>query len=125
MAKIKTYVHVRDLNENEKCAPQAKIILQVIKAAGEAGIERKALIETLGSMVGTTLTTTQGVDRIFGFYRKPLLASGVISEVVTEVEKPKAEESAEGAEAPAKKKRAPKPKPEAPPAKVAPPVEQA
>lgn len=100
--EVKTQVFslVRDLTDSDKCPPQARAIVSILKAHGKA-ISRKDLLEAM--KVTGVITTTQSIERIFGFYRPRLVDMGVMKEDVhishVEVEVP---------DKPAKEPKAPK-----------------
>lgn len=100
--EVKTQVFslVRDLTDSDKCPPQARAIVGILKAHGKA-ISRKDLLEAM--KVTGVITTTQSIERIFGFYRPRLVDMGVMKEDVhishVEVEVP---------DKPAKEPKAPK-----------------
>jgi hypothetical protein len=89
---------LRELTDKDKCPPQAKVIVTILKAAGKP-MSRADLIAEL-SKPGV-LTTRQTPERIFGFYRPRLIEMGMLkeSQVATEVE-------VEVAEKPAKAEKA-------------------
>lgn len=93
-----TYTFVKNPGEKEKLAPQARIILGHIEAAGKAGIERKALCELLDADVKAgKLETRQETSKLVGFYQKPMEEAGLINiERVKAEPKPKAEPKAKG-----------------------------
>jgi hypothetical protein len=72
------FMYVQDLT---KGAPQAKMIVEILKGAGKKGLTRKELCE---AMVGKVVTR-QPQSRILGYYQKDLVASGAISLTKTEV----------------------------------------
>ncbi len=78
---IKKFALARELNDSDKCPPQAKVVVAAVKALGGKA-ERAAIIDELKK--GGTLTTTQTVERIFGFYRPRLIDMGVLKEEVEE-----------------------------------------
>ena len=105
------YVSGRDLAPSEKCPPQAKLILDIVKAGG-GKIEREALLALLkrppnpAAPIEGGLTTTQTAERILAFYRPKYKQNGTLSEVkeVSEIEvevpdKPAPPTPAEGAPA--------------------------
>ena len=86
--KKKVYSTPKEIGANEKCPPQAKLILDTIKAAG-GKVEREALLNLLKRPVEQGgLKTNQTAERILGFYRPKLVALGVLKEEteVTEIE---------------------------------------
>lgn len=96
---------LRTLNEGEKTAPQAKVIIDVIAEKFGVGkeVERAEVIKTIEE--SGLLKTRQPVDRIIAYYQKPLRLEGII-EVIKPVvekkekaEKPKKEKSVAEAEA--------------------------
>lgn len=62
----------RELASDEKLTPQAKQMVQLIKDAMPAGIDRKTLVEQLTPIV----KTRQPVERIIGFYAQTLGPKG-------------------------------------------------
>lgn len=101
--KKKVYSVLKDVGENDKCPPQAKLILNTIKAAG-GKMSREDLIAALKRAPEQGgLKTTQTPERILGFYKPKLETDGYIqedsvSEMVT----------VEVADKPAKAPKAPK-----------------
>ena len=86
--KNKTYTVLRPVADNEKCPPQAKVILDTITELG-TDVPRADLLKALSRPVEEGgIKTNQTVERILGFYRPRLVAMGVLreDEVVTEVE---------------------------------------
>lgn len=75
-AKITVIRFLRDPSEKEKVGGQAGLILQKVKDCGEAGINRRALINGLDEK---TLATRQPVERVVSFYQKKLMDMGIIS----------------------------------------------
>jgi hypothetical protein len=100
--ETKTYYSIlKKLEENTKCPPQSKLIIDTITAAG-GKMEREALLAQLKRPPEQGgLKTNQTAERILGFYRPKLMQAGILKEdkVTTEVEvevpdKPKAEAKA-------------------------------
>lgn len=83
------FVHKQDVGANDKCPPQALVIVNTIKEAENQRLERSALTALLSD---GRLTTRQTPERILGFYKPRLIAAGHIAEekvpVVIEVEVP-------------------------------------
>ncbi len=77
----KKFSLTRELNDSDKCPPQAKVVVAALKALGGKA-DRATIIAELKK--GGTLTTTQTVERIFGFYRPRLIDLGVLKEEVVE-----------------------------------------
>ena len=78
--KVKYYAVLKDLDPNEKCPPQCKLIVDTIKAAG-GRVEREELLTLMKRPPAEGgLTTTQTAERILGFYRPKLAAAGVMKE---------------------------------------------
>ena len=82
VVKIKVYSSPKQLGENEKCPPQAKLILKLIaENAVDGKIERDALITLLKRPPAEGgLETRQSPERILGFYRPRLVEQGVLLE---------------------------------------------
>jgi len=59
-----------------RLAPQAQIIANVLEVAGPDGMTRAELVAALP---GAGLVTRQPVERILGYYQKPLAEAGVIT----------------------------------------------
>ncbi len=76
-------VHVQDVGANDKCPPQAIVILDTIKAAENKRLERSALIALLSD---GRLTTRQTPERILSFYKPRLISAGFIKEEKVPVE---------------------------------------
>ena len=104
--KKKVYVVLKDVGANDKCPPQAKLIIDTIKAAG-GKIGREELLTLLKRPVDQGgLKTNQTAERILGFYKPKLTEMGILREdtVTSEVEvevpdKPAKEEKAAAAPA--------------------------
>lgn len=77
------FVHKQDVGANDKCPPQAIVILNAIKDAENQRIERSALVSLLSD---GRLTTRQTPERILGFYKPKLIAAGFIAEEKVPVE---------------------------------------
>lgn len=97
--KVKTFTLVRELSDKDKCPPQAKTIVNAVKALGGAAT-REQIVASLKAP--GVVETTQSVERIFGFYRPRLTDMGVLKEEVTTttVEVPVAEKPAKAPKAP-------------------------
>ena len=86
--KNKVYSILKGIGENDKCPPQALLIVKTIQDAG-GKIGREELLKLLGRAPEEGgLTTNQATERILGFYRPKLVALGVLQEdvVVTEID---------------------------------------
>jgi hypothetical protein len=84
--KTKFYTMLKEVGPNDKCPPQAKLIMDTIQAAG-GRIEREALIQLLKRPVDQGgLKTNQTAERILGFYRPRLADMGVLKEETEETE---------------------------------------
>lgn len=80
--KTKFYTTKAEVGPNEKCPPQAKLILDTIKSNG-GKVERGELIKLLSRPPAEGgLTTNQTPERILGFYKPKLVESGFLEEVV-------------------------------------------
>ncbi|MCA3700596.1 MAG: hypothetical protein IOB84_12540 [Brevundimonas sp.] len=101
--KPDTLLAKRPLNENDKGAPQARVIFDAIAAAGAEGIIQEALITLLGD---GRLKTRQTPDRIFVWYIDELITNGLVEVIYAERAAPAANDG-EGGEKP---KRTRKPK---------------
>lgn len=79
------FVHKQDAGANDKCPPQALVILKAIAESEGQRIERSALVALLSD---GRLTTRQTPERILGFYKPRLLEAGWIAEekVAREIE---------------------------------------
>lgn len=76
----KYYTIIKDIDAATKCPPQARLIVETIKAAGER-TEREALMTLLRRPpLEGGLTTNQTVERIVGFYKPKLVEMGVLRE---------------------------------------------
>ena len=87
--QIKTtyYTATREIAAEEKAPPQARLIIKTILGATDGKISRKDLIEQLNRKPEDGgLTTNQGADRVFGFYRTKLIELGVLAEAVETTE---------------------------------------
>ena len=84
--KNKSYVLLKEVEASDKCPPQARLIVDTIKAAGGT-IGREDLLKLLQRPPAEGgLTTNQTAERILGFYRPKLTAMGVLREDVETVE---------------------------------------
>ena len=86
--KTKYLKILKPIAENEKCPPQAKLIVSTIEKAG-GKIERGELLTLLRRTPEEGgLTTRQSAERILGFYKPVLKTMGVMVEETetTEVE---------------------------------------
>lgn len=86
--KKKTYTVLKDIDANQKCPPQQRLILDTIKAAGGT-MSREDLMTALKRPVEQGgLKTNQTAERIFGFYKPTLVENGILQEntETTEVE---------------------------------------
>lgn len=96
MASKSTIKLLRQPNENDKLAPQAKVIVATLTAlkANTAAVERQKVVEEL-SKESSELKTRQAPDRILAYYQPKLLELKIIE--VTKIEgekKPKAKKEA-------------------------------
>ena len=86
IVKVKFYVLQKEIGASDKCPPQARLIVETVKAAG-GKIEREALLALLKRPVEQGgLKTGQTAERILGFYRPKLKEMGVMLEVVKDKE---------------------------------------
>lgn len=78
----------KEIGANDKCPPQAKLILDTIKAnAVDGKIKRDDLVNLLKRPPEEGgLKTNQTAERILGFYKPRLTESGVLLETEEEVE---------------------------------------
>lgn len=75
-----TYKFVKNPGEKEKLAPQARIILGHIEAAGKEGIQRDKLVTKLDADVKAgKLETRQETAKLVGFYQKPMEEAGYLT----------------------------------------------
>lgn len=72
--KVNTLVYVKDFPEN-KGAPQARAILEIIKAGGKDGISREKVVETMK----TAITTSMDRSRLLSFYTSKLIEAGTVA----------------------------------------------
>lgn len=101
--KKKFYVVKKEIGANDKCTPQAKVIVDTVVAAG-GKMSREDLVAALKRPVEEGgLKTNQTAERILGFYRPRLSEMGVLEEVVEvseiEVEVPDKKEPAPAGDA--------------------------
>ena len=74
-----TYTFKAEPGEKEKLAPQARIVLNHIKAAGTSGVTRDKLVAALEKdATAGTLETRQDVRKILGFYQPRMVEAGLI-----------------------------------------------
>ena len=86
--KKKVYSVLKDVGANDKCPPQARLIVDTIKTAG-GEIEREKLLTLLKRPPEQGgLKTNQTAERILGFYKPKLTEMGVLKEEteVTEID---------------------------------------
>lgn len=72
--KVSRFVFAKD--HEGKLAPQAQLIMKHVKAAGDEGITREDLCKALTS--DAEFTTRQPVERIVGYYQRPLVENGFL-----------------------------------------------
>ena len=77
---IKKYSVVRALDDNDKIAPQAKLIVDAL-AKSKVPLTVKELTELA---LAAGLKTRQEPSRIFVFYRNSLVNAGIVKETVVE-----------------------------------------
>lgn len=77
---VDTFVFVKAVAEGEKLAPQARVIVAAVQAAGTTGITREALNTALTGK----LVTRQPIGRIVTYYQKLLIERGYL--VINETE---------------------------------------
>lgn len=80
--KKKYYAVVKDISESDKCPPQARLIVDTIKAAGGRMSREDLLAALKRSPEEGGLKTSQTAERILGFYRPRLADMGVLKEEV-------------------------------------------
>jgi hypothetical protein len=105
----KSYTILKEIGPNDKCAPQARLIVDTIKANGGT-MTREALLAALKRPVEQGgLKTGQTHERILGFYKPKLADMGVMREISEEkeIEVEVPDKPAKEA-APAKEAKAPK-----------------
>ena len=86
--KTKIYSVLKDVGPSDKCPPQARLLVDTIKAAG-GRIEREELLTLLTRPPEQGgLKTNQTAARILGFYKPKLTEMGVLQEEteVTEID---------------------------------------
>ncbi len=71
--KIDTFFYVKDFPEG-KGAPQARQILEIIKAAGIDGINREKVVETMKTVINTKMDRS----RLLSYYASRLVEAGVV-----------------------------------------------
>jgi len=78
--KTTTYRFERNVTEDDKLAPQERIIFSHIKNASDSGITREVLCDLLDEDIKNgTLETVQEVSKLIDFYRPKLREKGLIS----------------------------------------------
>jgi len=77
----KSYVVTKEVGPNDKCPPQARLIVEVIKAAGGTMLRDDLLAALKKPVEQGGLKTNQTAERILGFYRPKLADMGVMKEV--------------------------------------------
>lgn len=85
MASKSTIKLLRQPNENDKLAPQAKVIVKTLTElkANAGAVERQKVVEAL-SAESSELKTRQAPDRILAYYQPKLIELKIIE--VTKVE---------------------------------------
>ena len=71
--KITTFFYLQDFPEG-KGAPQARQILEIIKAAGNEGVARNKVVETMKAVINTKMDRS----RLLSYYASRLVEAGVI-----------------------------------------------
>lgn len=71
--KVTTFFYLADFPEG-KGAPQARQILEIIKAAGTEGIVRDKVVETMKSVINTKMDRS----RLLSYYASRLVEAGVV-----------------------------------------------
>ncbi len=78
--KYKVYSVLKEVGTNDKCPPQAQVILAAIKARG-GSVKREDLVADLKKPIESGgLKTNQTAERILGFYKPKLIEMGVLKE---------------------------------------------
>ena len=72
--KITTLTYATDYPEG-KGAPQARAILEIIKAGGAAGVTREVVVKTME----TAIQTNMDRSRLLSYYCSKMIADGVIT----------------------------------------------
>jgi len=79
---IKRYKAARAVDEKDKIAPQAKLIVEVLAKCKEP----QTLKQLTEAALAAGLKTRQEPSRIFTFYRSSLVNAGLVQEILDEVE---------------------------------------
>ncbi len=80
--KNRSYALAKEVDPNQKCPPQAQLILNILKEAG-GKMTRDALLTALKRPPDQGgLTTTQSAERILGFYKPKLIELQAMTEIV-------------------------------------------
>lgn len=72
--KANTLIYAKDYPD-KKGAPQARAILEIVKAGGKTGVAREKVVETMK----TAITTTMDRSRLLSYYTSRMVADGVIT----------------------------------------------
>lgn len=81
--KKKSYEVAKPISDSDKCPPQARLIVETVKAAG-GKMTREELLAALKRPADQGgLKTNQTAERILGFYKPKLVEMGVLKEVTT------------------------------------------
>jgi hypothetical protein len=72
--KANTYTFVKDYPEG-KGAPQARQILEIIKASGSTGVSRADIVATMK----TTIATKMDHSKLLSYYGSRMVADGVVA----------------------------------------------
>lgn len=72
--KVNRITYVKDFPA-DKGAPQAKQILEIVKAGGKDGVPRDKVVETMKTVIKTDMDRS----RLLSFYTSKMVAAGVIS----------------------------------------------
>lgn len=88
--KTKAYTVAKMPDDNVKCPPQAKVIVEAIKELQESNGNQPVSLDELVTKLKAEgkLNTRQSEARIFGFYRPKLKDQGVLVEHTKDVEVP-------------------------------------
>jgi len=79
---VKYYEATRELTDNDKVLPQAKLIIKVLLKKNRPMTRQ----EVIDGMVAAGLETVQPPARIFSFYRTPLIEQKLVKETIEEEE---------------------------------------
>jgi hypothetical protein len=74
--RVEKFKFANDPAAGTRIAPQAALIVKHVKAAGGDGVDKATLVSLLSA--DPDFKTRQPVERIIGYYQRPLIDAGVL-----------------------------------------------